>query len=83
MAMGTAQAQTDAQRIADLQRKLQSALKVIDKLSDKVDRLENGGAAAASALSTDKTQKPADSVNQSQPNSSVSVAAKSRPYGSK
>lgn len=39
---GTANAQTDAQRISDLERKLQSALDVIDKLSNKVEQLETG-----------------------------------------
>jgi hypothetical protein len=40
MAMDDAFAQSDAQRIKDLEHKLQNALQVIDKLADKVDHLE-------------------------------------------
>ena len=43
MSIGVADAQTDAQRIADLEHKLQKALNVIDKLSDKVDQMEVSG----------------------------------------
>lgn len=47
MTIGTADAQTDAQRIADLELKLKSALTVIDKLADKMDRLEKNNTATA------------------------------------
>jgi uncharacterized coiled-coil protein SlyX len=40
LAAGSVHAQSDSERIADLERKLQSALGVIDKLSDKVQQLE-------------------------------------------
>ena len=40
MVAGTANAQTESQRIAELERKLTNALTVIDKLSDKIERLE-------------------------------------------
>ena len=43
LSIGAADAQTDAQRIADLEHKLQKALTVIDKLSGKVEQLETGG----------------------------------------
>lgn len=39
----TVHAQTEAQRIADLERKLQNALTIIDKLSDKVESLDGNG----------------------------------------
>ena len=40
MFVNDASAQTDAQRIADLEHKLEKALTVIDKLSNKIDHLE-------------------------------------------
>ncbi|MGZ4969167.1 MAG: hypothetical protein ACXV8O_07960 [Methylobacter sp.] len=53
MNISTANAQTDAQRIADLERNLKSALSVIDKLSSKVERLEMDNKTAAASKSTD------------------------------
>lgn len=56
--IGNADAQTDAQRIADLERKLQKALKVIDKLSDKVDQLETAKPQTARVSTTDIQTAP-------------------------
>lgn len=50
MTIGSANAQTDAQRIADLESKLQRALTVIDKLSDKVEHLENAKSAVPAKI---------------------------------
>ncbi|TAN52339.1 MAG: hypothetical protein EPN21_04225 [Methylococcaceae bacterium] len=61
---GTAYAQTEAERIADLERKLQNAIGVINKLSDKVEQLEAVNKAAkapkasvAAATSAGKTSE--------------------------
>lgn len=53
MTLGTANAQTDAQRIADLERNLKSALSVIDKLSAKMEQLEMDNKTAAASKPTD------------------------------
>ncbi|MGZ4955206.1 MAG: hypothetical protein ACXV8Q_08830 [Methylobacter sp.] len=53
MTIGTANAQTDAQRIADLERNLKSALSVIDKLSSKMEQLEKSNKTVAESKSTD------------------------------
>ena len=52
VAIGTANAQTDSQRIAELERKLKSALNVIDRLSDKMERLEMANKTAEPPKST-------------------------------
>jgi uncharacterized coiled-coil protein SlyX len=61
LSIGVADAQTDAQRIADLERKLQKALNVIDKLSDKVDQLEVGTQKAPATKPTASVKTLADS----------------------
>lgn len=48
LSVGSASAQSEAQRIADLERKLQNALGVIDKLSSKVEQLEKETPVSAS-----------------------------------
>ena len=47
LSIGSVYAQTDAQRIADLERNLNRALSVIDTLSTKMERLEKEKAVAA------------------------------------
>ncbi len=65
MTVGTANAQTDSQRIAELERKLKSALTIIDKLSDKVERLELSNKTAGVSKPTEavKAVSKADAPN--------------------
>jgi hypothetical protein len=65
-------AQTETQRIADLERKLQNALATIDKLADKVESMDGSAKSVKSsryALTTATT--PVESKTVAQQNSSI------------
>lgn len=54
LSIGTVNAQTDSQRVAELEHQLKNALGLIDKLSNKVDRLESEHKATDGVKTTGK-----------------------------
>lgn len=67
-------AQTEAQRIADLEHKLQNALTTISKLSDKVETLDGGKTATPNGFALqniDTTHAPIDSKTVAQQSSNI------------